>query len=178
MAGRAKGKKTSTAKPKQQARQRGFNALVKRLSPLGSEIRTGGGFVVGTATTREGKVAVIGTTGGVHIDNAGALVLSKAVLACVEKHPKRPIVMLVDTEGQAPRREAEMLGLANYFGHLLSCLQLAREQEHQLLTIATGKAIGGAFICYGMFADQVYALDSAEVGPVRVNESGTLVLII
>ena len=57
-----------------------------------------------------------------------------------------------------------MLGLASYFGHLLSCLEVARRKGHKLVTIATGKAIGGAFICYGMFADRIYALDSASVG--------------
>ena len=33
-----------------------------------------------------------------------------------------------------------------------------------MITVATGKAIGGAFICYGMSADAVYALDPASVG--------------
>ena len=32
------------------------------------------------------------------------------------------------------------------------------------LTVATGQAVGGAFICYGMFGDRIYALDSASVG--------------
>ena len=72
--------------------------------------------------------------------------------------------MLVDSAGQEPNRLDEMLGLASYFGHLLSCLEVARRKGHKLITIATGQAIGGAFICYGMFADRIYALDSASVG--------------
>ena len=109
-------------------------------------------------------VCVIGTCDGTYIGNAAALRLAAHVIDCIERHPKTPIVMLVDSAGQEPNRADEMLGLASYFGHLLNCLELARRKGHKLLTIATGKAVGGAFICYGMFGDRIYALDSASVG--------------
>lgn len=113
----------------------------------------------------DGKdVCVIGTCNGTYIGNAAALRLAAHVIDCIERHPKAPIVMLVDSAGQEPNRVDEMLGLASYFGHLLSCLELARQKGHKLLTVATGKAVGGAFLCYGMFADRIYALDSASVG--------------
>jgi malonate decarboxylase gamma subunit len=41
---------------------------------------------------------------------------------------------------------------------------VARRKSHKLITVATGQAVGGAFICYGMFGDRIYALDSARVG--------------
>lgn len=110
------------------------------------------------------KVCVIGTCDGTYIDNEAALRLAAHVIQCIERQPKTPIVMLVDSAGQEPNRVAEMLGLASYFGHLLSCLELARRKGHKLLTVATGQAVGGAFLCYGMFADRIYALDSASVG--------------
>ena len=110
------------------------------------------------------KVCVIGTCDGTYIDNEAALRLAAHVIQCIERQPKTPIVMLVDSAGQEPNRVAEMLGLASYFGHLLSCLQLARRKGHKLITVATGQAVGGAFLCYGMFADRIYALDSASVG--------------
>jgi malonate decarboxylase gamma subunit len=120
--------------------------------------------LTGYATAGGDEVCVIGTCNGTYIDNAAALRLAAHVIDCVEHHRKTPIVMLVDSAGQEPNRVAEMLGLASYFGHLLSCLELARRNGHTLITVATGKAIGGAFICYGMFADRIYALDSASVG--------------
>ena len=110
------------------------------------------------------EVCVFGTCDGTYIDNAAALRLAAHVIDCIENHRKAPIVMLVDSAGQEPNRTAEMLGLASYFGHLLSCLQLARQNGHKLITVATGKAIGGAFICYGMFGDRIDALESASVG--------------
>lgn len=120
--------------------------------------------LTGYAAVDGKKVCVIGTCDGTYIDNGAALRLAAHVIQCIERAPKTPIVMLVDSAGQEPNRVAEMLGLASYFGHLLACLELARRKGHKLITIATGKAIGGAFICYGMFADRIYALDSASVG--------------
>lgn len=122
------------------------------------------GYAHGYAKVGDIDVCVFATLDGTYIDNAGALALATHVLDCVESKPGRPIVMLVDSKGQAPSRHAEMLGLASYFGHLLTCLQLARQNGHPLLTVATGEAVGGAFVCYGMFADRIYALDSATVG--------------
>ncbi len=121
-------------------------------------------LMTGYAEVGGQEVCVFGTCDGTYIDNAAALRLAAQVLDCIENHRKAPIVMLVDSAGQEPNRTAEMLGLASYFGHLLSCLQLARQNGHKLITVATGKAIGGAFICYGMFGDRIDALDSASVG--------------
>jgi malonate decarboxylase gamma subunit len=121
-------------------------------------------LMTGYAEVAGQKVCVFGTCDGTYIDNAAALHFAAHVLGCIENHSKAPIVMLVDSAGQEPNRTAEMLGLASYFGHLLSCLQLARQNGHKLVTVATGKAIGGAFICYGMFGDRIDALDSASVG--------------
>ena len=121
-------------------------------------------LMTGYAEVAGKEVCVFGTCDGTYIDNAAALRLAAQVLDCIENHRKAPIVMLVDSAGQEPNRTAEMLGLASYFGHLLSCLQLARQNGHKLITVATGKAIGGAFICYGMFGDRIDALDSASVG--------------
>ena len=134
-----------------------FGASAKGISAEKS-VLTGYAAVGGT------KVCVIGTCDGTYIDNEAALRLAAHVIGCVERQPKMPIVMLVDSAGQKPNRVAEMLGLASYFGHLLACLQLARRKGHKLITVATGQAVGGAFLCYGMFADRIYALDQASVG--------------
>jgi malonate decarboxylase gamma subunit len=138
--------------------------LTKLFGTSARGISTEGSVLTGYAAVAGTKVCVIGTCDGTYIDNAAALRLAAHVIECIERHPRMPIVMLVDSAGQEPNRVAEMLGLASYFGHLLTCLEVARRKRHKLVTIATGKAIGGAFICYGMFADRIYALDSASVG--------------
>jgi malonate decarboxylase gamma subunit len=139
-------------------------ALLARFFGSANGISSEKSVLTGYARVGGVEVCVIGTCDGTYIDNEAALRLAAHVIDCVEKHPGMPIVMLVDSAGQEPNRVAEMLGLASYFGHLLSCLELARRKKHKLITVATGKAIGGAFICYGMFGDRIYALDSASVG--------------
>lgn len=121
-------------------------------------------IITGYASLQGKEVCVIGTADGTYIDNAAALQLSEQVLDCVKNHAGIPILMFVDSSGQEPNRTAEMLGLAGYFGHLLSCLEVARNNGHKLITVVTGKAIAGAFICYGMSGDSIYALDTASVG--------------
>ncbi|MFO1161890.1 MAG: biotin-independent malonate decarboxylase subunit gamma [Reyranellaceae bacterium] len=140
-------------------------ALLARLfGSSGKGISIEKSVLTGYAAAGGAEVCVIGTCDGTYIDNAASLRLAAHVIDCVEHHPRMPIVMLVDSAGQAPDRVAEMLGLASYFGHLLSCLELARRKGHKLITLATGQAVGGAFICYGMFGDRIYALESASVG--------------
>jgi len=129
-----------------------------------SRIEVVDNIATGYASVGGQEVCVIGTVDGTFINNAAALRLARHVMECTKSKPGLPIVMLVDSAGQEPNRTAEMLGLAAYFAHLLSCLEFARRSGHKLVTVATGKAIGGAFICYGMFADAIYALDTASVG--------------
>lgn len=138
--------------------------LAKLFGSSSRAISINNSVLTGYATAGGTEVCVIGTCDGIYVDNEAALRLAAHVIHCIEKHPRMPIVMLVDTAGQKPNRVAEMLGLASYFGHLLSCLELARRKGHKLITLATGQAVAGAFLCYGMFADRIYALDSASVG--------------
>lgn len=144
---------------------RGPHALLESFFGRSAKgITVANSLLTGYAEVGGRTVCVIGTCDGTYIDNAAALRLAAHVIDCVERRPRTPIVMLVDSAGQEPSRTGEMLGLASYFGHLLGCLQVARQNGHTLITVATGKAVGGAFICYGMFADRIYALDSASVG--------------
>jgi malonate decarboxylase gamma subunit len=138
--------------------------LTKFFGASAAGINADKSILAGYADLEGEPVCVMGTADGIYIDNAAALRLAAQVLDCVENHPGVPIVMMVDSAGQEPNRTAEMLGLAGYFGHLLACLEVARSAGHKLVTVATGKAIGGAFICYGMSADAIYALDTASVG--------------
>ncbi len=140
------------------------DALQKFFGESSAGITVADGILTGYASVKGAEVCVLGTADGTYINNAAALRLAAQVLDCVENHPGAPIVMIVDSAGQEPNRTAEMLGLAGYFAHLLGCLEVARDAGHKLITVATGKAIGGAFICYGMSADGIYALDTASVG--------------
>ena len=94
-------------------------------------------LITGYAQVGGKAVCVIGTCNGTYIGNEAALVLAAHVIDCIERHPRTPIVMLVDSAGQEPNRLDEMLGLASYFGHLLSCLEVARRKGHNVHTLFT-----------------------------------------
>jgi malonate decarboxylase gamma subunit len=70
---------------------------------------------------------VIGTT-----DHAPIGVRSRcpgrAVLDTIAQHPGRPILLLIDTQGQQLRRRDELLGINRAMAHLGMAIDLARRR--------------------------------------------------
>ena len=85
------------------------------------------------------------------------------MLEVVREHPGRPILMLVDTQGQRLSRRDELLGINGYLAHLAKCLELARRRGHRLLGLVYGEAVSGGFLASGMMADTSYALPEAQI---------------
>src|SRR6218665_32179 len=124
-----------------------------------------------------GGGGVIGTRDGAAIGVDLALALAAEVLRVVENHPQRPILMLVDTQGQQLARRDELLGNAGYLAHLAHCFELARARGHLLLILVFcgaarggvvlmlvyGEAVSGGFLSLGMIADRCYALADAQI---------------
>jgi malonate decarboxylase gamma subunit len=119
--------------------------------------------VVGTGRASSGEVAVIGTCGRAAIGVDLAFALAGDVLEVVTHHPGRPILLLVDTQGQRLSRRDELLGNAGYLAHLAKCLEVARRRGHRLLALVHGEAVSGGFLALGMIADQTYALADAQI---------------
>ncbi len=127
-----------------------------------------GMFLHGSAKIGEQTMAVIGTRDHAAIDGSIALQLSAAILQIVRADiadgiPPRPIIFIVDTQGQALSRHEELLGLNGYFAHVVRCVDLARRHGHALLTVISGEAVSGGFLAYGMMADCICALPDAQV---------------
>ena len=80
--------------------------LAKLFGATGKGISDESSILTGYAAAGGTKVCVIGTCDGTYIDNQAALRLAAHVIGCVERHPKMPIVMLVDSAGQEPNRVA------------------------------------------------------------------------
>ena len=78
-------------------------------------------------------VAVIGTVDNTPIGVELALRMAGAVLEVVRDHPGRPILLLVDTQGQRLSHRDELLGINGYMAHLAKCLDLARRSGHRIL---------------------------------------------
>jgi malonate decarboxylase gamma subunit len=137
--------------------------LLDTLFPDGHDVRSEGSLIHGSARTAAAEsVAVIGTANAVAVDAALALSLAYHILA-VLNGPPRPLVLLVDTSGQALRRHEELIGLNAYLAHVATCVDFARRGGFPSLSLVYGEAVSGGFLSFGMMADRVYALASARI---------------
>lgn len=154
--------------------------LCKRLFPRGHDVVLEGELLYGTAHTAhtaQGPVTVLGTVDRAAIGVDLAFALASKVLDTVRQHPGRPIVMLVDTQGQRLSRRDELLGNAGYLAHLSKCFELARRRGHRLLSLVYGEAVSGGFLALGMVADQSFALAAAQIRVMALPAMARITLI-
>ena len=137
--------------------------LTTAMFPLGHRVTEDKTFLSGTAQVGAQTVAVIGTTEHTPIGVEIALAQAQAVLAVVRDHPARPILILVDTQGQRLRHRDEMLGINSYMAHLGKCIELARQSGHRIVALVYDQALSGGFITSGLMADACYALPEATI---------------
>ena len=140
-----------------------WRALAQDLFPQGHAITEQDQFLSGTAQVDGRTVTVVGTTGHTPIGIEIALAQASAILQTVREHPGRPIVILVDTQGQRLRHRDEMLGINSYMAHLGKCVELARRQGHRVIGLVYDQALSGGFITSGLIADACYALPDATI---------------
>ena len=140
-----------------------WKTLAATLFPDGHTVVEQDDFLTGTAQLDGGTVTVIGTTGHAAIGVEIALLQAQAILATVRQHPRRSIVILIDTQGQRLRHRDEMLGINSYMAHLAKCIDLARRRQHKIVGLVYDQALSGGFITSGLMADGCYALPEATI---------------
>jgi malonate decarboxylase gamma subunit len=128
-----------------------WKKLADTLFPQGHAIIEQDDFLSGAAQVDGKTVTVIGTTG--HTPIGVEIALAQA----------RPILMLIDTQGQRLRHRDEMLGINSYMAHLGKCVDLARRNGHQIIGLVYDQALSGGFITSGLMADACYALPDATI---------------
>ena len=140
-----------------------WQKIAAALFPDGHTIAERDNFLEGEGKAGEELVAVIGTTNHAPIGVEIALAQARAILAVVCEHPGRPILLLVDTQGQRLRHRDEMLGINSYMAHLGKCVDLARRHGHTIIGLVYDQALSGGFITSGLMADACYALPDATI---------------
>ncbi|GGZ08781.1 biotin-independent malonate decarboxylase subunit gamma [Pseudoduganella plicata] len=140
-----------------------WQTLATQLFPGGHDILERDNFLSGTAQVDGRTVAIIGTTEHVPIGIEIALAQAQAILNTVQEHPGRPILILVDTQGQRLRHRDEMLGINSYMAHLGKCVDLARRKGHTVIGLVYDQALSGGFITSGLIASACYALPAATI---------------
>lgn len=131
-------------------------------------IRTDGDFLQGTPALDGRPITVIGTTHHAPIGVALALAQARVVLDTIAQHPGRPILLLIDTQGQQLRRRDELLGINRAMAHLGMSIDLARRQGHRVIGLVYDQALSGGFITSGLIADACYALPEAQIRVMRI----------
>ena len=140
-----------------------LDELLRKIFPIEYQVTRIGSTVLGVGEIPHGRVAIIGTTDHAYMGVEDALAMASYVLRVVRECPAQPILILVDTLGQRLSRFDELLGINGYFAHLAKCLELARQHGHRIIALAYGEAVSGGFLASGMLADDVYALEDAQV---------------
>lgn len=140
-----------------------WQMLADRLFPQGHDIVERDHFLSGSGAIGEQTVTVIGTTGHAPIGVEIALAQAAAILQTMRDHPGRPLVILIDTQGQRLRHRDEMLGINHYMAHLGKCIDVARRRGHPVIGLVYDQALSGGFITSGLMADACYALPEAEI---------------
>lgn len=140
-----------------------WHTLTAALFPQGCAIAETHQVLTGEGTVDGNTVAVIGTTGHAPIGVEIALAQARFILHTVREHPGRPILILVDTQGQRLRHRDEMLGINGYMAHLGKCVELARRSGHKVVALVYDQALSGGFITSGLMADACYALPDATI---------------
>lgn len=132
------------------------------------DIVADGDFLSGTANFDEEPIAIIGTTEHASIGYALALRQARMVLDTMSRHAGRPILLLIDTQGQQLRRHDELLGINRAMAHLGCCIDLARRRGHRVIGLVYDQALSGGFITSGLIADACHALPDAEIRVMRL----------
>ena len=145
-----------------------WSELATALFGADHDIRADGSLLHGTATLGREAIAVVGTTDHASIGYALALRQAEVVLATMAHHPGRPILLLIDTQGQQLRRHDELLGINRAMAHLGCCIDLARRRGHRVIGLVYDQALSGGFITSGLIADGCYALPQAEIRVMRL----------
>lgn len=145
-----------------------WNDLARALFDDPQGIHQDGELLCGSVHFDGMPLDVVGTTHHAEIGVRLALAQARAVLDTVAHHPGRPLLLLVDTQGQRLRRRDELLGINRAMAHLGMCIDLARRRGHRVLGLVYDQALSGGFLTSGLIADACDALPEAEIRVMRI----------
>lgn len=145
-----------------------WNDLAGALFDDPQGIKQEGAFLRGSVLFDGAPLDVVGTTDHAEIGVKLALAQASAILDTIAVHPGRPVLLLIDTQGQRLRRRDELLGINRAMAHLGMCIDLARRRGHRVLGLVYDQALSGGFITSGLIADACDALPEAEIRVMRI----------
>jgi malonate decarboxylase gamma subunit len=140
-----------------------WRIVANALFPQGHDIVREGDLLAGTGHCGPHAFAVSGMTGHAETGVEVCLAMAQRVLHTIRHFPGRPLLFLIDTQGQRLRRRDELLGLHRYMGHLAACVEVARTLRHPVLGLVYDQALSGGILPSAMAADVCAALPQAQI---------------
>lgn len=140
-----------------------WQAIADALFPQGHDVTQRDEFLCGSGRNGDVVFCVIGTTGHAEVGVELALSMARAILDTVRSRAQRPILFLIDTQGQRLRRRDELLGINSYMAHVAKCVEVARQHGHRILGLIYDQALSGGFLPNAMMADVCAALPQSEI---------------
>ncbi|MCW8386361.1 malonate decarboxylase subunit gamma [Fluoribacter dumoffii] len=137
--------------------------LLKQIFSQEVKLTENQSIIYGQATLKEQRLHILGVKESIFLGAEQALIMAQHVIDILESQSTDPVLLLVDVAGQELTMRDEWLGMQQYFGHLLECLECLRQQGNILISLVCNKALGGAFIAYGLTADTILALPDAAL---------------
>lgn len=136
--------------------------VLNKIFPLGNTVEIENNIVSGEGRTATGIVEIIGTCNNTVIGVNELLALSEKFIKVMRENPGRPILMMVDNNGQKMALKDELLGLNQYIAHLVKLQDTARRNSHKVIALVYGNSIAGGFIAFGLCAGHTYALEDSN----------------
>ena len=150
-----------------------LDLIIDKGSLVEDEMAIGPGAITGIATIKGCTVTIIANdakarnprfptvaAGVIGLEEAYkmAIAVYKAIKDGGADKEKRPIILIVDTPGNAPGKIDEIFGMNKATGAYQLALAEARQKGHPIVAMIVGRAISGAFLCHGLQADRIIAL--------------------
>ena len=140
-----------------------LDEVLKGLFPDGHSVERRGNVLTGNGPLAGGgEITVIGIVDGAPLSPDDVVPLAAHVLDAIDAGGDKPILVLVDTQGQLMARHAEMVGLNEYCAHLAKCLLLASGEGHRTVGFEYGKAVAGAFLATALATDVLVGIEGAS----------------
>jgi malonate decarboxylase gamma subunit len=140
-----------------------LDTVMNTIFDSGYQLTEQNSVVFGRGTTGKQVFHILGVKESTFLGAAQALIMAEKVIDLLEQKSPNPLLLLVDVAGQQLTMRDEWLGMYQYFGHLLMCLECLRHQGNKIISLVYNQALGGGFIAYGLMADTILALPDVQL---------------
>ncbi|CDZ77530.1 acetyl-CoA carboxylase subunit beta [Legionella massiliensis] len=137
--------------------------ILKQLCDEEVQLSEENSVVFAQATIAGKPIHILGVKEATFLGVEQALLLAEKVIEIIESKSTAPVLLMADVAGQQLAMRDEWLGMQQYFGHLLECLECLRKQGNRLISLVYNQAIGGGFIAFGLMGDTILALPNAAL---------------